>query len=64
MEKNDVPKGFPVDERREIFQADLTDELTPPPPRREETAHDMDLDGEDVDSQAGDDFMREHKGPK
>jgi hypothetical protein len=31
---------------------------------REEASHHMDFAGEDVDSEAGDAFMREHKGPK
>lgn len=64
MEKNQPKSGFPVDERGEIFQADLTDELEPSPAAREEGSHDENLEGEEVDSEAGDEFMREHKGPK
>jgi hypothetical protein len=64
MDKKKPESGFPVDERGEIFQADLTDELEASPTLREEESHDEDLEGEDVDSQAGDEFMREHKGPK
>lgn len=64
MEKKDRKTGFPVDEHGEIFQADLTEELIAPPTLREEESHDADLDGEDVDSQAADEFMRERKGPK
>jgi len=58
MEKTTTGKAFPTDESGEIFQADLTEELIPSPAHREEAAHDLDMDGEQVDSQAGDDFMR------
>jgi hypothetical protein len=58
MEQRQKTPGFPRDERGEIFQADLTDELEPSPAQREDEAHDLDTAGEDVDSQAGDDFMR------
>jgi hypothetical protein len=51
--------GFPVDEAGEIFQADLTDELEPSPASREPAAHDLDTEGEETDSQAGDDFMKQ-----
>jgi hypothetical protein len=64
MEDKNPKPGFPVDEHGEIFQADLTDELEASPRRREEQSHDADLEGEAVDSQAGDEFMRERKGPK
>lgn len=52
--------GFPTDESGEIFQADLTEELIPSPEEREPASHDLDLEGEETDSQAADDFMREH----
>jgi hypothetical protein len=64
MDKKKPESGFPVDEHGEIFQADLTDELEVSPTLREEESHDADLEGEDVDSQAGDEFMHERKGPK
>lgn len=64
MEKNDPKTGFPVDEHGEIFQADLTDELEVSPVRREEESHHENLEGEDVDSEAGDEFMHERKFPK
>jgi hypothetical protein len=58
MEKRDLGPGFPVDRDGEIFQSDLTDENEPSPSQRESEGHDENLAGEDVDSEAGDDFMR------
>jgi hypothetical protein len=57
---SDVKKdsAFPRDAHGEIYQGDLTDERTPSPSEREPASHDENLEGEDVDSQAGDAFMR------
>ncbi len=56
-------EGFPVHDAGEIFQADLTDENTPSPASREPDAHDLDTEGEETDSQAGDAFMERRYGP-
>lgn len=53
--------AFPKDYHGEIYQGDLTDERTPSPADREHVAHDDGLQGEDVDSQAGDRFVRDRK---
>jgi hypothetical protein len=60
MTDRKAPPNFPVDESGEIFQADLTDEREPSPASREPSAHDLNTDGEETDSQAGDEFMKQH----
>ncbi|HEY5426043.1 MAG TPA: hypothetical protein VIJ77_05780 [Candidatus Tumulicola sp.] len=60
MDKKDQP--FPRDRDGVIFENDLTEENEPSPERREEAAHDLAGDP-GIDSQAGDDFMRERKFP-
>jgi hypothetical protein len=59
--KNDT--AFPKDYHGETYQGDLTDERTPSPSDREPASHDADLEGEEVDSQEGDAFMRDGKAP-
>jgi hypothetical protein len=56
------PDPFPRDRDGEIFEDDLTDENEASPSQREEAAHEMPGDP-GIDSQAGDDFMRDRKFP-
>jgi hypothetical protein len=61
MDKDE--KNFPRDRDGEIFENDLTDENDPSPEKREEASHNAESDP-DTDSQAADEFMRDHKFPK
>jgi hypothetical protein len=53
---------FARDRDGEIFQSDLTEEDLPDPAKREEEDHELQMDP-DIDSEAGDDFMRNHEFP-
>lgn len=53
-------KRFRRDRAGEIFQSDLTEEGLPAPPVREEADHDLRSDP-GVDSQEGDEFMKQRK---
>ncbi len=53
-------QAFPRDRKGEIFQDDLGEDHTADPRDREDAAHNDNLE-EDVDSQEGDDFMRQRK---
>jgi hypothetical protein len=50
---------FPRDRDGEIFEDDLTENRDPSPQAREKAAHDRPLDPGGVNSQEGDEFMRE-----
>jgi hypothetical protein len=65
VEKQNPTPGFPRDRDGEIFQADLTDELEPSPKERAGLGDDGGtMEGEDTDSQAGDDFMHDREFPQ
>jgi hypothetical protein len=53
---------FARDRDGEIFQSDLTEEDLPDPAEREQADHELQSDP-DVDSQAGDEFMRKRQFP-
>jgi hypothetical protein len=53
---------FARDRDGEIFQSDLTEEDLPDPAEREEADHELQSDP-DVDSEAGDEFMRKRQFP-
>jgi hypothetical protein len=53
---------FPRDRKGEIFQDDLgEDQSTAFPPMRDDAAHDLNLDPDQVDSQEADEFMKREK---
>jgi hypothetical protein len=53
---------FARDRDGEIFHSDLTEEDLPDPAEREQADHELQSDP-DVDSQAGDEFMRKRQFP-
>ena len=56
-------QAFPRDRKGEIFQDDLgEDQSTAFPPMREDAAHGLDLEGDQVNSQEGDEFMKREYG--
>jgi hypothetical protein len=53
---------FPRDRKGEIFQDDLgEDQSTAFPPMRDDAAHGLNLDPDQVDSQEADEFMKREK---
>lgn len=48
-------------EREDHFQNEFTDNEGATPRAREEASHDLHLEGEQIDSQADDDAMRENR---
>ncbi|HKE37451.1 MAG TPA: hypothetical protein VKB39_08460 [Candidatus Baltobacteraceae bacterium] len=54
-------QAFRRDRKGEIFQDELGEENLPPPPVRDDAAHELNVD-EEVNSQEADDFMRRHYG--
>lgn len=62
MQDDKRKQAFPRDRKGEIFQDDLGEDHTAFPPLRDDAAHDLDLQGDQVDSQEGDEFMTRRFG--
>lgn len=58
MQEDRKKQAFPRDRKGEIFQDDLGEDHTASPPRRDDAAHGLDLDGDQIDSQEADEFMK------
>jgi hypothetical protein len=60
MEENKTQRR---DRDGEIFENDLTEEDTAPGGLRDTADHTLDMEGDQIDSQEGDEFMHERKFP-
>ena len=63
MHEDKKKQPFPRDRKGEIFQDDLgEDHRTAFPPMREDAAHGLDLEGDQVNSEEADEFMERQFG--
>jgi hypothetical protein len=61
MHEDKKKQAFPRDRKGEIFQDDLGEDHTAFPDRREDAAHEVNMD-EEVNSQEADEFMKRQFG--